>query len=234
MGTPETSSDVDPILVFLVDDHQMWRQLLRLQLDMESDLHVVGEAADGPAAVEQVAELAPDIVLLDLDLAGRSGLAYVGQLHIAAPSARILVLSGTDKVEDMVAAFRAGAIGFLSKQHPVEEFPAALRAVHAGQSLLPPEAASAVLHAFREESRPMAVAQVATAGLSARELEVLNLLARSMSNREIASELFISENTVKNHVSNVLSKLEARTRVEAVTSALSSGLIELPLETTEA
>jgi two-component system NarL family response regulator len=231
MGHPGISAE--QILVFLVDDHQMWRQLLRLQLDLEPDLRVVGEAATGGEAVDAVAELAPDLVLLDLDLNGRSGLAYVAQLHEAAPSARILVLSGTDKVEDMVEAFRAGAIGFLSKQHPVEEFPSALRAVHAGQSLLPPEAASAVLSAFREESKPLPPAQIATAGLSARELEVLNLLARSMSNREIASELFISENTVKNHVSNVLSKLEARTRVEAVTSALSTGLIDLPADTSE-
>jgi two-component system NarL family response regulator len=223
----------DQILVFLVDDHQMWRQLLRLQLEMEPDLSVVGEAATGGEAVDQVAELAPDLILLDLDLGGRSGLSYVAALHEAAPSARILVLSGTEKVTDMVDAFRAGAIGFLSKQHPVEDFPDALRAVHAGQSLLPPEAASAVLSAFREDSKPAAPAQVATAGLSARELEVLNLLARSMSNREIASDLFISENTVKNHVSNVLSKLEARTRVEAVTSALSSGLIDLPTESSE-
>jgi DNA-binding NarL/FixJ family response regulator len=228
MATPESAGD--QVLIFLVDDHQMWRQLLRMQLDLEPDLRVVGEAATGPEAVEAVAELAPDLVLLDLDLGGRSGLAYVSQLHTAAPSARIVALSGTDKVEDMVEAFRTGAVGFLSKQHPVEEFPAALRAVHAGQSLLPPEAASAVLSAFREEARPVAPSPVVTAGLSARELEVLNLLARSMSNREIASELFISENTVKNHVSNVLSKLEARTRVEAVTSALSTGLIELPAE----
>ena len=225
-----SSPDPSAILVFLVDDHQMWRQLLRLQLDLEPDLHVVGEAATGGEAVMAVAELAPDLILLDLDLNGRSGLAYVGQLHEAAPSARILVLSGTEKVEDMVEAFRAGAIGFLSKQHPVEEFPSALRAVNAGQSLLPPEAASAVLSAFRDEAKPAMPAHVATAGLSARELEVLNLLARSMSNREIASELFISENTVKNHVSNVLSKLEARTRVEAVTSALSTGLIDLPTD----
>jgi two-component system NarL family response regulator len=223
----------DQILVFLVDDHQMWRQLLRLQLEMEPDLSVVGEAATGGEAVDAVAELAPDLILLDLDLGGRSGLTFVSGLHEAAPSARILVLSGTDKVEDMVEAFRAGAIGFLSKQHPVEDFPDALRAVHAGQSLLPPEAASAVLSAFREDAKPSAPAQVATAGLSARELEVLNLLARSMSNREIANDLFISENTVKNHVSNVLSKLEARTRVEAVTSALSSGLIDLPTESSE-
>jgi two-component system NarL family response regulator len=220
----------DSILVFLVDDHQMWRQLLRLQLEMEDDLQVVGEAATGAEAVDAVAELAPDLILLDLDLGGRSGLTYVAALHEAAPSARILVLSGTEKVEDMVEAFRAGAIGFLSKQHPVEDFPSALRAVHAGQSLLPPEAASAVLSAFREDAKPTAPVQMQTAGLSARELEVLNLLARSMSNREIASDLFISENTVKNHVSNVLSKLEARTRVEAVTSALSSGLINLPSE----
>ena len=225
--------DSEKILVFLVDDHQMWRQLLRLQLDMEPDLEVVGEAATGAEAVDAVAELAPDLILLDLDLGGRSGLAYVGALHEAAPSARILVLSGTEKVEDMVDAFRAGAVGFLSKQHPVEDFPTALRAVHAGQSLLPPEAASAVLSAFREDSKPAIATPMVTAGLSARELEVLNLLARSMSNREIASQLFISENTVKNHVSNVLSKLEARTRVEAVTSALSSGLIDLPSESSE-
>lgn len=224
------SASGDQILVFLVDDHQMWRQLLRLQLDLEPDLRVVGEAATGPEAVDRVAELAPDILLLDLDLGGRSGLAYVAQLHDAAPSARIVALSGTDKVEDMVEAFRMGAVGFLSKQHPVEEFPSALRAVHSGQSLLPPEAAGAVLSAFRDEGRPVTPAAVATAGLSARELEVLNLLARSLSNREIATELYISENTVKNHVSNVLSKLEARTRVEAVTSALSAGLIQLPAE----
>jgi two-component system NarL family response regulator len=228
MATPAEAGNA--ILVFLVDDHQMWRQLLRLQLDMEPDLHVVGEAATGPEAVEAVAEVAPDLILLDLDLAGRSGLAYVGQLHVAAPSARILVLSGTERVEDMVEAFRAGAIGFLSKQHPVEDFPSALRAVHGGQSLLPAEAASAVLSAFRDEAKPATQVQVTTAGLSGRELEVLNLLARSLSNREIAAELFISENTVKNHVSNVLSKLEARTRVEAVTSALSAGLIDLPAD----
>src|SRR4051794_6746407 len=144
----------DQILVFLVDDHQMWRQLLRMQLDMEADLHVVGEAADGPSAVDQVAELAPDIVLLDLDLGGRSGLAYVGQLHEAAPSARIVALSGTDKVEDMVEAFRSGAVGFLSKQHPVEEFPSALRSVQAGQALLPAEAGGGGLPPLPRGGRP--------------------------------------------------------------------------------
>src|SRR4051812_28721587 len=109
MGHPAISPD--QILVFLVDDHQMWRHLLRLQLDLEPDLHVVGEAATGGEAVDAVAELAPDLVLLDLDLGGRNGLTYVGALHEAAPSARILVLSGTEKVEDMVEAFRAGASG---------------------------------------------------------------------------------------------------------------------------
>jgi len=220
--------DPDVILVFLVDDHQMWRQLLRLQLELERDLEVVGEAASGAEAVDAVAELAPDLILLDLDLGGCSGLAYVAALHEAAPSARILVLSGTEKVEDMVDAFRAGAIGFLSKQHPVADFPTALRAVHLGQSLLPPQAASAVLSAFREDARPAVTTAMPTGGVTARELEVLNLLARSMSNREIARQLCISDNTVKNHVSNVLFKLQARTRVEAVTSALSSGLIDLP------
>jgi len=143
----------DLILVFLVDDHRMWRQLLRLQLDLEPDLQVVGEAGTGAEAVDAVAEVAPDLILLDLDLGGCSGLAYVAALREAAPSARILVLSGTDKVQDMVEAFRAGAIGFLSKQHLVEDFPSALRAVHAGQSLLPPEAASALLSAFRDDAK---------------------------------------------------------------------------------
>jgi len=109
--------------VFLVDDHQMWRQLLRLQLDLEPDLRVVGEAATGGDAVVAVAELAPDLILLDLDLNGRSGLTYVAGLHEAAPSARILVLSGTEKVDDMVEAFRAGAVGFLSKTVPLVSLP---------------------------------------------------------------------------------------------------------------
>ncbi len=210
--------------VLLVDDQQLWRQIVSMHLSQEDDLEVVGEAADPAEAVRLARALQPDLVVLDLDLNGQSGSAALGPIKEAAPGAQVLVLSGTTEVDDVVAAFGQGAAGFLPKDHPAEEFAEALRTVSRGRPLLPPDAASAVMQEFRRQAMRVH-APAPAALLSDRELEVLNLLALGRSNRAIGSELFISENTVKNHVRNILSKLEVSSRVEAVSRAFGIGLI---------
>lgn len=214
--------------VLLVDDQQLWRQIVSMHLSQTDDLEVVGEAADPSEAVELARSLQPDLVVLDLDLNGQSGSAALGPIKEAAPGAHVLVLSGTTQVDDVVAAFGQGAAGFLRKDHPPEQFADALRSVSGGRPLLPPEAASAVMEEFRRQAT-RAAAPAPAPLLSDRELEVLNLLALGHSNRAIGSELFISENTVKNHVRNILSKLEVSSRVEAVSRAFGIGLIS-PVE----
>ena len=217
-------ADGRPWRVLLVDDQQLWRQIVVMHMKAEPDLEVVGEAGDGATALALAAELQPDLVVLDLDLGGERGHDLLGPLRAAAPAVQVLVLSGTEVVEDVVAAFGAGAVGFLSKDHPAEEFADALRTVAHGRPVLPASATGAVLAEFRRQAT-RATAPVAAPVLSGRELEVLGLLGQGKSTRQIGSELYISENTVKNHVRNILAKLEVSSRVEAVSRALGTGLL---------
>ena len=222
--TPEATADGRPWRVLLVDDQQLWRQIVTMHLSTEADLEVVGQAADGATALALARDLQPDLVVLDLDLGRENGRDLLAPLRAAAPAVQVLVLSGTEDVDDVVAAFGAGAVGFLAKDHPAEEFADALRTVAHGRPVLPASATGAVLEEFRRQATRTTTPAPAPV-LSDRELEVLGLLGQGKSNRQIGSELYISENTVKNHVRNILAKLEVSSRVEAVSRALGSGLL---------
>ncbi|MEU8358566.1 response regulator transcription factor [Nonomuraea sp. NPDC048882] len=203
------------IRVLIADDHPVVRQGLRTFLDLQDDITVVGEAADGAQAVELVAELAPDVLLLDLKMPVLDGLGALERLS-GAPT-RIVVLTSVSDPSDVGPAMRAGAAGFLYKDVDPPALVQAVRAVHGGQVLLAPEAAEAML-----SSRGGAVP--APVPLTEREREVLALIAAGRSNREIARSLAVAEKTVKTHVSNVLMKLGVQDRTQAALYAVRHGL----------
>ncbi|MGW4792369.1 response regulator [Nonomuraea sp. NPDC004297] len=204
------------IRVLIADDHPVVRQGLRTFLDLQDDITVVGEAADGAQAVELVGELAPDVLLLDLKMPVMDGLGALERLSGA--TTRIVVLTSVSDPSDVGPAMRAGAAGFLYKDVDPPALVQAVRAVHGGQVLLAPEAAEAMLAA------PAAGAAPAPVPLTEREREVLALLAAGRSNREIARSLTVAEKTVKTHVSNVLMKLGVQDRTQAALYAVRHGL----------
>ncbi|MCF6472930.1 response regulator transcription factor [Nonomuraea sp. MG754425] len=204
------------IRVLIADDHPVVRQGLRTFLDLQDDITVVGEAADGAQAVELVGELAPDVLLLDLKMPVMDGLGALERLSGA--TTRIVVLTSVSDPSDVGPAMRAGAAGFLYKDVDPPALVQAVRAVHGGQVLLAPEAAEAMLAA------PTAGAAPAPVPLTEREREVLALLAAGRSNREIARSLTVAEKTVKTHVSNVLMKLGVQDRTQAALYAVRHGL----------
>jgi DNA-binding NarL/FixJ family response regulator len=198
-------------------------------LAQESDIEVVGEAGDAEAAVERAAELLPDVVLLDVRMPKGSGIEACVQIKEVAPSARIIMLTISDEEADLYEAIKAGATGYLLKEISIDEVAGAVRAVYDGQSLISPAMASKLLTEFalmakRSNERSQ---QVPTPRLNERELEVLKLVARGLNNRDIARELFISENTVKNHIRNILEKLQLHSRMEAVVYAVREKLLEI-------
>ncbi|MGI4893831.1 MAG: response regulator [Janthinobacterium lividum] len=219
------------IRVVVVDDHSLFRRGLQMVLSTEDDIDVVGEAGDGPEAVARVTELLPDVVLMDVWMPPRrSGIDACARIKEVAPSTRILMLTSSEEEEDLFGAIRAGANGYLLKDVPAEEVADSIRAVMRGQSLITPRMAGLLLGEFaaltrRDEERTLGV--VGVPRLSPRELDVLRLLARGMANREIAGSLGISENTVKNHVRNILEKLQLHSRIEAVVYAVREKLVEL-------
>lgn len=222
----------DPIRVLVADDHELFRRGLEMVLQSEDDIDVVGEASDGDEAVELAGRDVPDLVLMDVRMpAGRvhaDGIAATKAIKDAVPGARILMLTISDEEEDLYEAIKAGASGYLLKEISIEEVADAIRHVHAGQSLISPSMASKLLTEFAAMARQDEQQQQMPAPkLTDREMEVLRLVAQGMNNRAIAKELYISENTVKNHVRNILEKLHLHSRMEAVVYAVREKLIEI-------
>ncbi len=226
---PERAPDVaDPIRVLVVDDHALFRRGLQMVLAQEVDIEVVGEAADGGEAVEVAAETLPDLVLMDVRMPRRGGIETCAALHEVAPSAKIIMLTISDEEADLYEAIKAGATGYLLKEISIEEVATAIRAVHGGQSLISPSMASKLITEFASMSRRGEQAkQVPPPRLTEREMDVLKLVAKGMNNRDIAKALFISENTVKNHIRNILEKLQLHSRMEAVVYAVREKLLEI-------
>jgi two-component system NarL family response regulator len=225
---PVAPGDGDPIRVLIVDDHALFRRGLEMVLEQEPDIDVVGEASDGAEALTKAVDTTPDIVLLDVRMPKRGGIDACTSIKDAVPSAKIIMLTISDEEADLYDAIKAGAMGYLLKEISIEEVASAIRAVHGGQSLISPSMASKLLTEFasmikRGDERQ----QVPAPRLTDREMEVLRLVAKGMNNRDIAKELFISENTVKNHIRNILEKLQLHSRMEAVVYAVREKLLEI-------
>jgi DNA-binding NarL/FixJ family response regulator len=203
------------IRILVADDHPVVREGLIAMLGTQPDLEVIGEAGSGPEVVRTALELRPDVVLLDLELPGFDGVEVIRQVRAEAPAVRIVVLTAFDRDEQIVSAIRTGAEGYLLKGAPRDEVFRAIRVVHAGGSLIEPVVASKLIRQVREVPD----------ALTPRETEVLELLAQGASNKKIAQTLFVSERTIKFHVSSILAKLNASNRTEAAALARERGLI---------
>jgi two-component system NarL family response regulator len=194
-------------------------------LRQEPDVEVAGEAADGHEAVQKAQELIPDVVLMDVRMPGQSGIQATREIHELLPTTKILMLTVSDEEADLYEAIKSGASGYLLKEIPTEEVPEAIRSVMGGQVQISPSMAGKLLSEFGATKRGGRVAGVPR--LTDREMEVLRLMARGLNNRDIAKDLFISDNTVKNHVRNILEKLHLHSRMEAVIYAVQENLLEL-------
>jgi len=212
-----------PIRVLVVDDHAIVRKGIRALLATEADIEVVGEAVNGKEAVKKAERLRPDVVLMDLVMPGMDGIEALRRITARQPETRVLVLTSFAEDEKVFPAIKAGALGYLLKDAGPEELVRAIRQVYRGESSLSPAIARKLL---REIARPPAC-PLTPEPLTERELEVLRLIARGKSNREIAGELVISEATVRTHVSNILGKLQLASRTQAALYTLPEGIAEL-------
>lgn len=210
--------------VLIADDQALMRGGFRMILDAEDDIEVVGEAIDGEDAIRQYAKLEPDVVVMDVRMPTMDGIEATRRLTAADPPARVLILTTFDLDEYVYRALRAGASGFLLKDRPPEELVAAVRVVAAGDALLAPSVTRRLVEEFAKRPDPPPP-PAALNDLTDREREVLVCMARGLSNREIAHELFVAETTVKTHVGRVLQKLDLRDRAQAVVLAYESGLV---------
>ncbi len=211
----------DKLRVLLVDDHNLFRSGVRALLARQPDIDVVGEAADGLDGVKQARLLQPDVVLLDLDMPGVTGREAVRTLVQELPQTRVLMLTVSEDAEDLLDTLRAGAAGYLLKNIDTEYFVDAIRRAAAGESVVSPEMTGKLVAGLK---RPAAPAPPEKNGLSAREREILVVLARGASNKEIAREFDLAESTVKIHVQNILRKLSLTSRVQAAVYAVEHGL----------
>jgi DNA-binding NarL/FixJ family response regulator len=209
------------IRVLLADDQALVRAGFRLILDAEADMEVVGEAADGAEVVEQAHAVKPDVVLMDVRMPNLDGIEATRRLLGYGDGPRVLMLTTFDLDEYVIDAFRAGASGFLLKTAPPDQLVAAVRTVHTGEALLAPASTRRLIEQFART--PMEAP--ALDELTARERDVLRLLARGLTNAEIAAELVVEPSTVKSHVASLLAKLDLRDRVQAVVFAYESGLV---------
>ena len=220
-------TQTDAIRVLIADDSPLFRRGISVVLSTEEHIDVVGEAENGEEAIAKAEVFAPDVVLMDVRMPRVNGIDAARAIRDSSPSTKIIMLTVSDEDDDLYEAIKAGANSYLLKEVSVEEVPEAIRAVVQGQSLISPSMASKLLNEYTSLARRAEEKQqFPTPALTQRELEVLRLVAKGQSNREIGDELFISENTVKNHVRNILEKLQIHSRMEAVRVAVREKLIE--------
>jgi len=225
---PQVEKSADAIRVLIADDHALFRRGLQMVLEQEADISVVGEASDGQEAIEKAGETMPDVVLMDVRMPKRGGIEATKAIKELMPHIKILMLTISDEEADLYDAIKAGATGYLLKEVSIEEVGNAIRSVQTGQSLISPSMASKLLSEFATMVKRADEKQTTPQPrLTDREMEVLKLVAKGRNNRDIAKELFISENTVKNHIRNILEKLHLHSRMEAVVYAVREKLLEI-------
>ena len=224
-----TSASVDQraleeVRVLIVDDHDLFRTGLRNLLE-EEGVQIVGEAAGGQEALDIVRELAPDVVVMDLNMPGMGGVEATRHISSIAPLTRVLMLTISDQDNDVIDAIMAGACGYLLKNSSIQDLLAGIRAASLGESLISPAIAAKVLQRVRASSSQPEIESTIRSELSDREIEVLKLIANGKDNAMIAGELHISPKTVKNHISNILMKLQIDNRIQAAVYAVRSGIV---------
>ncbi len=219
----------EPVRVLVVDDHALFRCGIALVLDSEDGIELVGEAVDGVSGLACAAELAPDIVLMDVRMPIMGGIEAARRMAEEVPSARVVMLTVSDDEEDLFEAIKVGAAGYLLKEISIEGVAEAVRSVMRGQTLISPSMAGKLLLEFTSLANRVddTAPRVPLPRLTGRELEVLRLVAKGLTNREVGDQLLISENTVKNHVRNILEKLHLHSRMEAVLYAVKEQLLDL-------
>jgi DNA-binding NarL/FixJ family response regulator len=219
LGPQRPIRGAEPVRVVIVDDNELFLGGLRSILSLEDDIEVVGQAGDAGAAADLVAATAPDVVLMDVRMPKRSGIEACQTIKDVAPNSRIIMLTASDEEADLYDALKHGASGYLLKDSSIDEVANAVRLAGEGHALISPSMATKLLEEFKQVARADRPA-VRAPRLTERELEVLRLVAQGLNNREIGRQLFISENTVKNHVRNMLEKLQLHSRLEAVMYAI--------------
>jgi DNA-binding NarL/FixJ family response regulator len=215
----------ESLRVLIVDDHDLFRTGLRNLLEEQGGVVIVGEASGGNDAVRFVRELAPDVVVMDLNMPGMGGVEATRHISSIAPLTRVLMLTISDQDNDVMDAILAGACGYLLKDSSIHDLMAGIRAAALGESLISPNIAAKVLQRVRATSTQPEIADQIRAELSDREIEVLKLIANGKDNAVIAAELHISPKTVKNHISNILMKLQIDNRIQAAVYAVRSGIV---------
>ncbi|MCL5265416.1 MAG: response regulator transcription factor [Chloroflexi bacterium] len=218
----------DPIRVLLVDDHVLFRKGVASIMAAQPDLEVAGEASDGFEALEKTRELMPDVILMDINMPGCDGLQATRLIKEELPYAKIVILTVSDEEQALFEAIKSGAIGYLLKNLEPEELFELVRGVSRGEAAISRHTATKILNELGRQSQKDAETSLAKHTLTEREKEVLQLVITGATNKEIASMLFISENTVKNHLCNILDKLHLQNRIQAAAYALREGLISDP------
>jgi DNA-binding NarL/FixJ family response regulator len=217
---------MEKIRLLLVDDQRLMRDGLRIILELESDFKVVGEAEDGAQALESYQQLTPDVVLMDIRMPIMDGVEATRRLRVIDPNARVIILTTFDDSEYVFEGLRAGALGYLLKDVSGEELAEAIRAVAAGGSMIEPSVARKVVAEFaRLAPAAPEAAQELIEPLSEREVEILSLVSKGLTNKEIAAKLYLAEGTVKNYVTSILQKIDARDRTQAAIRARELGLL---------
>ncbi len=220
-----SSRQMNKIKVIIADDHVLFREGTRNLIEQEKDMEVIGEANDGSEAIKLVTELSPHVVLMDIAMPGVNGIEATRQIKASQPSTAVLILTAYDNDQYIIALLEAGAAGYLLKNVSGKDLVNAIRAVHAGEAVLHPTIAQKVFSHFGAGREPGKPAQLAE--LSEREMEILRLAAKGMSNQDIAGKLFLSRRTVQAHLGNIFRKMDVGSRTEAVLQALRKGWLGL-------